>query len=94
MKKIRGDEPIGVIIHIHMEISQGNSLCCHFYLKPAIMPFFLLFICAYNVWVISPPFPHPLPNPPTPSLSLTYSHHPVETILPLSLISLKREYKQ
>jgi hypothetical protein len=22
--------------------------------------FFLLFICAYNVWVISPPFPPPL----------------------------------
>jgi hypothetical protein len=22
---------------------------------------FILFICAYNVWVISPPFPHPFP---------------------------------
>jgi hypothetical protein len=37
---------------------------------------FLLFICAYNAWVISPPFPHPLPYhphcllplPPTPSI--------------------------
>jgi hypothetical protein len=38
---------------------------------------FLLFICAYNVWVISPPFP-PFPL----------------TILPLSLILLKRAYKQ
>jgi hypothetical protein len=27
---------------------------------------FILFICAYNVWVISSPFPHPLPYPPTP----------------------------
>jgi hypothetical protein len=27
MKKIRGDKPIGVIIHTNMEISQGNSLC-------------------------------------------------------------------
>jgi hypothetical protein len=26
-KKKGGDEPIGVIIHICMEISQGNSLC-------------------------------------------------------------------
>jgi hypothetical protein len=37
--------------------------------------FFLLLICAYNVWIISPPFspppplpPHPFPLPPTPSL--------------------------
>jgi hypothetical protein len=37
---------------------------------------FLLFICAYKAWVISPPFPHPLPYhplhplplPPTPSI--------------------------
>jgi hypothetical protein len=26
MKKIRGDEPIGVITHVYMEISQGSSL--------------------------------------------------------------------
>jgi hypothetical protein len=43
MKKIRGYEPIGVIIHIYMEISQGNSLCCYFYLKQAKMSFFFLF---------------------------------------------------
>jgi hypothetical protein len=30
--------------------------------------FFILFICAYNIWVISPSFPHPLPYPPAPSL--------------------------
>jgi hypothetical protein len=40
---------------------------------------FLLFICVYNVWVISPSL---LP------------HYQAETIMPLSLIFLKREYKQ
>jgi hypothetical protein len=33
MKKIRGDKPIGVIIHIYIETSQGNSLCSYLYLK-------------------------------------------------------------
>jgi hypothetical protein len=45
---------------------------------------FLLFICAYNVWAISPPFSPPPPLPP----------YLAETILPLSLILWKREYKQ
>jgi hypothetical protein len=38
MNKNGGDEPIGFIIHIHMELSQGNFLCsylnkqkCHFF---------------------------------------------------------------
>jgi hypothetical protein len=35
MKKNRRDEPTGVIIHIYMEMSQGNSL----YLKQANMSF-------------------------------------------------------
>jgi hypothetical protein len=35
MKKIRGDKPIGVIIHIYIEIPQGNSLCSYLYLKQA-----------------------------------------------------------
>jgi hypothetical protein len=35
MKKNRGDKPIEVIIHIYMELSQGNSLCSYFYLKQA-----------------------------------------------------------
>jgi hypothetical protein len=30
MKKNRGDEPIGVILHINMEISQGNSCVATF----------------------------------------------------------------
>jgi hypothetical protein len=29
MKKNRKDEPIGVIIHVYMEMSQGNSLCSY-----------------------------------------------------------------
>jgi hypothetical protein len=35
MKKIIGDKPIGVLIHIYREISQGNSLCSYLYLKQA-----------------------------------------------------------
>jgi hypothetical protein len=42
MKKIRGDKPTGVIIHIHMEILQGNSLCSYLYLKQAKMSCFFL----------------------------------------------------
>jgi hypothetical protein len=38
MKKNRGDEPIWMIIHIYMEISQGNVPCS--YLKQAKMLFF------------------------------------------------------
>jgi hypothetical protein len=37
-EKNRGDEPIQVIIHIYMEMSQGNSLCI--YLKQTKMSFF------------------------------------------------------
>jgi hypothetical protein len=40
MKKHRGDEPTVVIVHIYMEISQGNSLCSYSYLKQAKMSFF------------------------------------------------------
>jgi hypothetical protein len=40
MKKIRGDKPIGVTIHIYMEISQGNSLCSYLYLKQAKISWF------------------------------------------------------
>jgi hypothetical protein len=32
MKKNKGDEPIGVLMHIYMEMSQGNSLCSYLYL--------------------------------------------------------------
>jgi hypothetical protein len=35
----------------------------------------LLFICAYNAWVISPPCPHPLPYHPLPPSP----PHPLDT---------------
>jgi hypothetical protein len=52
--------------------------------------FFILFICAYNAWVISPPFPHPSFTLPAPSLSPQHPPYREETILPLSPILLKR----
>jgi hypothetical protein len=39
-KKNSRDEPIWVIIHLHMEMSQGNSL--YSYLKQRKMPFIFL----------------------------------------------------
>jgi hypothetical protein len=41
MKKIRGAKPIGVIIHIYMEISQGNSLPLSQTSKNVILKFIL-----------------------------------------------------
>jgi hypothetical protein len=41
-----------------------------------------------------PPSPRPLPYPLTPSLVPLTPHYQAETILPLFLILLKREYKQ
>jgi hypothetical protein len=43
MKKIRGDKPIEVIIHICMEISLGNSLCSYLYFKQAKKVFLFIF---------------------------------------------------
>jgi hypothetical protein len=51
MKKISGDKPIGVIIHIYMEISQGNSLCSYLYLKQAKMSCFLFSFLFYKIGV-------------------------------------------
>jgi hypothetical protein len=49
MKKNRGDEPVGVIIHVYTEISQGNSLCSYLYLKQPKMYFFsVLFFLLQN----------------------------------------------
>jgi hypothetical protein len=44
MKKNRGDEPVGVIIHIHIGISQGNFLCSYLYLKQAKMSFYFFLL--------------------------------------------------
>jgi uncharacterized membrane protein YjfL (UPF0719 family) len=41
MKKNRGDELIGVIAYIYMDISQGNSLCSYLNLKQATTVIFL-----------------------------------------------------
>jgi hypothetical protein len=41
MKKNKGDEPIPVIVHMNMEISQGNSLCS--YVKQVKLSMFFLF---------------------------------------------------
>jgi hypothetical protein len=65
-----------------------NTLWIFFFLSFNLLFYlfiFLLFICAYNARVISPPFPPPTPLPPC---------YQAETILPLSLILLKRAYKQ
>jgi hypothetical protein len=43
MKKNR-DEPFGVIIHLYMKLSQGNSLCSYRYLKKETCLFFLFFL--------------------------------------------------
>jgi hypothetical protein len=40
MKKIRGNKSIGVIMHVYMEISKGNTLCSYLYLKQAKISFF------------------------------------------------------
>jgi hypothetical protein len=53
----------------------------------------LLFICAYKAWFISPPCPPPY-NPLHPLPLLQPPQYQAEIILPLSLILLKREYKQ
>jgi hypothetical protein len=44
MKKNRGNEPTGVLIHIYMETSQGNSLCSYPYLKQAKTSFFFFIL--------------------------------------------------
>jgi hypothetical protein len=65
--------------------------------KAVFLSFFIIFICAYNVWVISSPFPPPPPLPPprpAPSLTPPTPRYQAETILPLTLVLLKREYKQ
>jgi hypothetical protein len=42
MDKIRGDNPVGITIHPHMEIPQGNALCSYLYHKQTKMSCFSL----------------------------------------------------
>jgi hypothetical protein len=48
MKKIREDKPIGVIIHMYMEIAQGNSL----YLSQAKMSCFSFYLFSFFFYKI------------------------------------------
>jgi hypothetical protein len=87
--------PTSVIILV-MNAANPEVWCISFFLGKLIFIYFLLFICAYNVRVIFPPLLSPLFFPPVPSRSLPTPppHYQAETILLLSLILLKREYKQ
>jgi hypothetical protein len=40
VKRSGRDEPIGVAVHMCMEVTQGNSLCSYLYLKLAKTPCF------------------------------------------------------
>jgi hypothetical protein len=55
MKKIRGDKPIGIIIHIYTEITQGNSLCSYLYLKQAKMSYFSFYLFSFFFYKIEEP---------------------------------------
>jgi hypothetical protein len=44
VKRSGRDEPIGVVIHICMETTEGISLSSYLYLKLAKMPFFFFII--------------------------------------------------
>jgi hypothetical protein len=48
VKRTRRGESIGVIIHICMETTQGNSLCSYLYLKLAKMSCFFFYpVCFF-----------------------------------------------
>jgi hypothetical protein len=47
MKRTRGDEPIGVVIHICMETTQGNSLCSYLYLELAKISHFSFYLSCF-----------------------------------------------
>jgi hypothetical protein len=50
VKRTGRDEPIGVVIHICMETTQGNSLCSYLYLKPAkTLCFYFLCFFFYKI---------------------------------------------
>jgi hypothetical protein len=48
-----------------------NVLNRQFFFFNFLIFYFLLFICAYKAWVISPPCPHPLPYRPLHPLPLS-----------------------
>jgi hypothetical protein len=44
VKRTGGDEAIGILTHICMEITQEISLCCYLYLKLAKTPCFCYYL--------------------------------------------------
>jgi hypothetical protein len=44
MKRTGRNEPIGIVIHICMETTQGDSLCSYLYLKLAKTPCFSFYL--------------------------------------------------
>jgi hypothetical protein len=52
VKRIRGEETAGAVIHICMEISQGNSLCSYLYLKLAKMSYFAIYLLSFFFYKI------------------------------------------
>jgi hypothetical protein len=47
VKRTGRDEPVGVVIHICMETTQGNSLCSYLYLKLAKMSCFSFYLLSF-----------------------------------------------
>jgi hypothetical protein len=47
VKRTSRDEPIGVVMHICMETTQGNSLCSYLCLKLAKKPGFSFYILCF-----------------------------------------------
>jgi hypothetical protein len=47
MKRTKTDESVGVVIHIHMETTQGNSLCGGAYLKLVKMSCFTFYLLCF-----------------------------------------------
>jgi hypothetical protein len=48
------------LLLVDVNLNQTFYLLFIIFIEKKLKKFFLLFICAYNVWVISPSFPHPL----------------------------------
>jgi hypothetical protein len=47
VKRTGRDEPVGVVIHVYMETTQGISLCSYLYLKLAKMPCFSFYLLCF-----------------------------------------------
>jgi hypothetical protein len=47
LNSTRRDEPIGVVIHIYIETTQGNSLCSYLYLKLSKTSYFFFYLLCF-----------------------------------------------